>query len=34
VMRLGSDAEAIEPAELRSMMVSKAQDLASIYLRG
>ena len=34
VMRLGSDAEAIEPAELRSMMVSKARDLATIYLRG
>ena len=33
-MQLGTDAEAIEPAELRSMMVSKAQDLASIYLRG
>ena len=34
VMRLGSDAEAIAPAELRSMMVSKARDLASVYLRG
>jgi predicted DNA-binding transcriptional regulator YafY len=34
VMQLGSDAEAIEPAELRSMLVSKARDLASVYLRG
>jgi predicted DNA-binding transcriptional regulator YafY len=34
LMRLGSDAEAIEPAELRSMMVSTAQNLASLYLRG
>ena len=34
LMRLGSDAEAIEPDELRSMMVSTAQELASLYLRG
>jgi predicted DNA-binding transcriptional regulator YafY len=32
LMRLGSDAEAIEPVELRSMMVSTAQDLAGLYL--
>jgi predicted DNA-binding transcriptional regulator YafY len=34
LIQLGSDAEAIEPAELRSMMVATAQDLAAVYLRG
>jgi predicted DNA-binding transcriptional regulator YafY len=34
VMQLGADAEAIEPAELRTMLVSTAQVLASVYLRG
>lgn len=34
LMELGSSAEAIEPAELRSMMVSTAQDLSNLYLRG
>ena len=33
LMQLGPDAEAVEPAELRSMMISTAQDLASLYLR-
>jgi predicted DNA-binding transcriptional regulator YafY len=34
LMQLGAEVEAIEPAELRTMMVSTAQILASVYLRG
>jgi len=33
-MQLGADAEALEPTELRTMFVSTAQVLASVYLRG
>lgn len=34
LMQLGTEAEAIEPDELRTRMVSTAQNLASVYLRG
>ena len=34
LMQLGAEVEAIEPAELRTMMVSTAQILANVYLSG
>jgi predicted DNA-binding transcriptional regulator YafY len=34
MLQLGTDAEALEPPELRSRMVSTAQGLANLYLEG